>query len=122
MPYDAVKREHCPKCGGEAFRNNFLLRTGHHARVFVECVACETLVARYILHAYVDPNDALSSTLSRLRHVRNDESARNIIGEMKVHQDRARVQFMDVKARIEVEEVQEKIISIIQREGIREDG
>ena len=90
MATDTVQRERCPTCGHDAFRNNFLLKSGHHARVFVECAACGAFVARYILHAYVDPNFDLTSSLQRLRHIGDDESARHIVDEMAIHQRRAR--------------------------------
>jgi len=123
MAYDAVRRERCPACGHDAFRNNFLLRTGHHARVFVECAACGEFVARYVLHAYVDPHFNLTSSLSRLRHITDDESFRHVVDEMADHQSRARMQFDDVVGRRGAEsEPTEPILEIIRREGILEDG
>lgn len=123
MPYNAVRRERCHACGHETFRNNFLLKEGHHARVFVECASCGAFVARYILHAYVDPTFDLSSSLNRLRHYTDDDSARHVVDEIAVHQGRAREQFDDVAARLAKEpQPTESIIELIRSRGIREDG
>lgn len=126
MSFETVRREHCPKCGHDAFRNNVLLAAGHHARVFVECAACGAFVARYVLHAYVDPNFDLTSSLSRLRLHTDDESPRAIIDQMATHQRRAREQFEDVVSRIDAAEAEgrpkDTILEVIRREGILEDA
>ena len=131
MDADEVRRERCPACDGESFRNNFLLRSGHHARVFVECAACGAFVARYILHAYVDPTFDLTSSLHALLRMRDTESWRSVVAGMAVHQQRAREQFAAVRARLDREASEraagtrpplaDTILEAIRRDGILED-
>jgi len=125
MDSEIIRRERCPKCKGEAFKNNFLLTPGHHARVFVECAACGAFVARYILHAYVDPNFDLTASLNRLRHMTNDESPRAVVDEMAIHQRRAREQFTDMVTRLDKAvpspEMDRPLIEIIRSVGTLED-
>jgi hypothetical protein len=123
MDIDTVKRERCPRCAHDAFRNNFLLRSGHHARVFVECAACGAFVARYILHAYVDPSFDFAASLERLRHLGDDESVRHVVDEMAIHQRRAREQFDEVKRRLDaMPPSEEPLLTLIRRGGVLEDG
>jgi hypothetical protein len=131
MEADEVRRERCPACQGETFRNNFQLRSGHHARVFVECAACGALVARYILHAYVDPAFDLTSSLHALRRLRDADSWRRVVDGMAVHQQRAREQFEAVRERLDREAAERaagtrppvtgSILEVIRRDGILED-
>jgi hypothetical protein len=131
MEADEVRRERCPSCDGDTFRNNFQLRTGHHARVFVECARCGAFVARYILHAYVDPSFDLSSSLHALRRTRDTESWRQVVAEMGVHQERAREQFGAVRERLDREAAEraagmrppltDTLLEAIRRDGILED-
>lgn len=129
MEYNKTVRERCPQCGHESFYNNFLLREGHHARVFVECANCGTLVARYILHGYIDPNYDYSSTLKMIRNASHyGDSIRNLEEDLKPHQDRAKTQFSEVKDQLQHSDPnmdhadRETIIEIIHKHGIVEDN
>jgi hypothetical protein len=131
MEAEEVRRERCSSCGGETFRNNFLLRAGHHARVFVECASCGAFVARYILHAYVDPGFDLASSLHALRRMPETESWRRVVDEMAVHQQRAREQFGAVRERLDHEAAEREagtrppltdtLLEAIRRAGVLED-
>ncbi len=126
--YKAI-RERCPQCGNDSFYNNFLLQEGHHARVFVECSKCGVLVARYILHGYIDPHYNYGSTLKMIRNASHyGDSIRNLEEELKPHQERAKTQFTEVKEKLKEsppnteEQHRETIIEIIHKYGILEDG
>ncbi len=125
MAYDGVARERCLKCGNHTFSNNFLLKEGRHARVFVECAKCGELVARYILHAYVDPNYSFPTVLRMLHRTSNyGDSLGDIKEDLQTHQERAKTQFSDLKKRLHQtpsEEDTRRLAEIILDEGILED-
>ncbi len=126
MSYDCVKKEICPQCGNDTFKNNFLLKTGENARVFVECASCGHFVARYILRAYVDPDYDFSSTMWMIRSSTSEDSIRGVLNDLKGHQQRARTQFSEVQERINcpekeklsADESSKKIMDIIREQNI----
>ena len=120
-----VKSEHCPECHNDTFKNHFVLEKGHHARVFVECTKCGHFVARYILHAYVDPEYSFSSALSMIANSTTyGDSVENISEEIALHQKRAKTQFDQVKEEIKTKKhvvEDKKIIELIHDHGILDD-
>lgn len=122
--FDRVIKESCPNCGHTQMEINFSLREGHHARAYIECGNCHSFVARYILHAYVDPSFQLQNEAADEQASDNFRaSMRGIAGRVQKHQERARSQFETIKTRLEAEEApDDRIVHLIRRNRITEDG
>ena len=118
---DSVKREACPSCGSHEVVNNHYLRDGHHDRVYVECAKCGAFIARYVLHAYVDPAFSFERFLAKARS-EDFISGRNALSEFQVHQQRAKEQFDRVKELMAEGEATAPLRELFGRHRIVEDG
>lgn len=56
-----VHRQRCQACGGLDHRNLIVRQPGAHQTVYVRCVTCEALVARYELATYYHHGRGLAS-------------------------------------------------------------
>ena len=118
---EIVTRERCPSCGEIKLYNNFYIRSGHHMRVYVECSSCGSLVARYIIHAYVDPSFNFVSLLRGLRGGVG-ESGRKTLDYLKTRGEKATDQFKRVKALLEASNETRRILEIMSEIDVVEDG
>ena len=118
---DTAKREKCPSCGSHKVVNNHYLRERHHDRVYVECADCGTFIARYIIHAYVDPAFSFNRFLARARK-EDFPSGRGALDEFQVHQERATQQFGRIKELLADGEATETIRDLFGQYRILEDG
>lgn len=58
-----IHEQRCPQCEGTAVRNLLVLEPGQSQMVYVTCVACDRLVARYVLSSSYDEGQGLESWL-----------------------------------------------------------
>jgi hypothetical protein len=118
---EIVTRERCPECGETRLFNDFYIRAGHHMRVYVECPSCGSLVARYIIHAYVDPNYSFVSLLRVLSSTMG-ESGRKTLDYLKTRGEKAMDQFKRVKDLLAASEDKRRVFEIMNEVDVIEDG
>lgn len=81
--------------------NNHFLEHQKHDRVLVECAQCGHLVAKYILRNYIDPGFHYEQFLKLAKIHQDFSSGRKTLENFQALQEKARIQFTQVKKLIE---------------------
>lgn len=77
-----IEQQTCQECGSQDMRNILLPTHEGPMTVYVRCLRCESLVARYRLSDYYHQGKAMESFLLSLGS-RAAESGRNYVAEVK---------------------------------------
>jgi RNase P subunit RPR2 len=94
-----VRRQTCQACGSRELRN-FVVRGEELGQaVFVQCVRCEAMVARYVLSQYYHHGKGFESFL-RASRWSSAESGRLTLDEFNRVQEEAEEQFVEVLAAV----------------------
>ncbi len=95
-----IHRQQCQACRSIDLRNILVRETGRPEAVYVRCIACGELVARYELSAYYHHGKGIESWL-RSRGIASAESGRDTIAEFEVVQKAAVGGYQLVLAKLE---------------------
>jgi RNase P subunit RPR2 len=95
-----IHRQQCQACQSFDMRNILVRETGRPPAVFVRCVACGKLVARYELGNYYHHGKGIESWL-RSRGIASVESGRDTLAEFEEIQRAAVEGYKQVLAKLE---------------------
>lgn len=103
-----IHRQQCQKCGSHAAQNILVREPGQPSTVYVHCLDCEELVARYTLSQYYHHGKGIESFLRSLGSVAG-ESGRDYLSEFHQVQKSASDGFEVVLDRLaNMEETEKK--------------
>jgi hypothetical protein len=95
-----IHRQQCQACRSIDLRNILVRETGRPEAVYVRCIACGELVARYELSAYFHHGKGIESWL-RSRGIASVESGRDTIAEFEALHKAAVEGYQQVLAKLE---------------------
>ena len=108
-----VKRETCPNCQSDKLYNYVKFDKSHHLAIFAECSSCGSLVARYLIQQYVDPNAPFDAFLSQVREHAGD-SGRMMMVDIKKYLQNVADEFNTVRRAWRENPVKRKIYEILK--------
>jgi hypothetical protein len=95
-----IHRQQCQACRSFDLRNILVRETGRPTAVYVRCIACGELVARYELSVYYHHGKGIESWLGS-RGIASVESGRDTIAEFEQVQKQAVESYEQVLAKLE---------------------
>ena len=94
-----IHRQQCQSCGSRDAQNILVRETGQSPIVYVRCLDCEGLIARYKLSQYYHHGKGIESFLRSLGSAAG-ESGRDYLSEFKRIEEEACNGFQDALRRV----------------------
>lgn len=94
-----IHRQQCQQCGSRELRNILVREVGAPMTVYVRCLGCKELVARYRLSEYYHHGKGVDSFLQSLGSGAG-ESGRDYLGEFSRIQDESMEGYEEVLRRL----------------------
>jgi len=96
-----IHRQTCQKCGCRNMRNLLVREPGESDKVYIQCIECDELVARYVIapHGYYHHGKGFESYLRGLVRGGDLASAQDLQNEFENIQEKCLKEFKKVLAK-----------------------